>query len=566
MELQEKDVSIKQIQGLGLYSPLSNAIVKTSGIVTGGLRNGFFIQTPNVDWDGKSSDAVFVFTSTVKVERGENVEIVGKVVDYLKHDTAKPFIQIHLNELQKLSHLDASGEKLIVNKIELTQELLPSDPSALADLLRSINSMLVTIAAGQTFIAPSNPFGDYVLTLDGQQADLNLIRSKDGGVILDKLNILKWYPGFRLLNYNHAPCLNVGAKLLSEVSGPLNYRADSYQILQSDPINVSDSHIHLHKSKLVQSDGSITIMTLNCFNLDPNIESESLVINPRQDIDDDWGEGRFHTLAQAIVLFANSPDVIALQEIQDNDGAEISETVDATQTYILLCQAVEELCGIKYQWVDINPVLNADGGQPGGNIRNAYLYNPNRVKLIESTVSIIGLNETCFVDSRKPLIAHFKERASGKIIACINLHLVSKRRQKSIFSLIDPGVDEKLQTRIEQAKIVHGVTRKLYDENVFYYVTGDFNDTEHSQTLDVLLGSNSRNLVETLPVNDRYDYNHRGNLQVLMHGIVSNQMNEDQVAYEIIHGNELIGVKPGETSDKPSDHAYVIAKLNLNTD
>ena len=565
METLIKEVSIKQIQGLGLYSPLSNSIVKTSGIVTGVLRNGFFIQTPNIDWDGKTSDAVFVYSTAAKVNLREYIEVVGKVVDYLKHDAAKPFIQIHLDDLQILSNVDASGKEFIVNKIELTQEFLTSDRNALADLLNSINSMLVKIAAGQTFIAPSNPFGDYVLALDSQQVDSTLIRSKDGGVILDKNNVLQWHPGFRMQNYNHAPCLNVGAKLLSEVSGPLNYRADSYQILQSDTIQVSNSHIDLDKSKFQASSGSITIMTLNCFNLDPHIESESLVINPRQDIDDDWGEGRFHTLAQAIVLFANSPDIIALQEIQDNDGAEISETVDATQTYTLLCQAVEELCGIKYKWVDINPVLNADGGQPGGNIRNAYLYNPDRINLIEDSVSIIGLNEACFVDSRKPLLAYFEERTSGKVIACINLHLVSKRRQKSIFSPVDPGVDEKLQTRIDQAKIVHGVTKELYNENILYYVTGDFNDTEYSQTLNTILGHYSRNLVETLPINERYDYNHRGNLQVLMHGIVSKQMSNNHVAYEIIHGNELIGVKPGETSDKPSDHAYVIAKLNLNT-
>ena len=47
-----------------------------------------------------------------------------------------------------------------------------------------------------------------------------------------------------------------------------------------------------------------------------------------------------------------------------------------------------------------------------------------------------------------------------------------------------------------------------------------------------------------------------------MHGIVSSTM-ADKAQYEIIHGNELIGVKPGEESDKPSDHAYVIAKLEM---
>jgi hypothetical protein len=33
--------------------------------------------------------------------------------------------------------------------------------------------------------------------------------------------------------------------------------------------------------------------------------------------------------------------------------------------------------------------------------------------------------------------------------------------------------------------------------------------------------------------------------------------------YEIIHGNELLGIQPGKTTDKPSDHAYVLAKIRL---
>jgi hypothetical protein len=48
-----------------------------------------------------------------------------------------------------------------------------------------------------------------------------------------------------------------------------------------------------------------------------------------------------------------------------------------------------------------------------------------------------------------------------------------------------------------------------------------------------------------------------------MHGIVSTAMAAEHSEYEIIHGNELIGVQPGETSDKASDHAYVMARLNL---
>jgi len=69
--------------------------------------------------------------------------------------------------------------------------------------------------------------------------------------------------------------------------------------------------------------------------------------------------------------------------------------------------------------------------------------------------------------------------------------------------------------------------------------------------------------VKLLPPEQRYDYNHRGKLQVLMHGIVPKRLAVSQAEYDIIHGNELLGVRPGQSSDKPSDHAYVLAKIRM---
>ena len=62
----------------------------------------------------------------------------------------------------------------------------------------------------------------------------------------------------------------------------------------------------------------------------------------------------------------------------------------------------------------------------------------------------------------------------------------------------------------------------------------------------------------------QHDYNHRGKLQVLMHGIVPKELAEQRAEYEIIHGNELLGGQPGELGNKPSDHAYVIAKIRMD--
>lgn len=552
-------LSIKEIQGEGLYSPYAEQQVKTVGTVTAVLRRGFFLQSPAVEWDGRSSDAIFVYSPDWTGMLGAELEVSGEVADYLKHDLAKPVTQIYLDQVRVKNTM---GQQ--IEAIELSNGFLPQSNSQLAVLLNSLEGMVLRIPRGQTFIAPSNPYGDYVVALDEPEPDNSAIRTQHRGAIINRDNPLRWFPGFRITNYNHAPRLNVGARLLSDVEGPLNYRVDAWQLSVAQPVKIDQNFVSLDKSSLQPEDGALTIMTLNCFNLDPHIESAVRVMNPDQDIDDDWGEGRFHTLAQAIVLQANTPDIIALQEIQDNDGAELTEVVDASDTYELLIQTVEELSGVRYQWVDVNPVSGADGGQPGGNIRNGYLYNPKRVDLKQDSVRAFGHEHECFEDSRKPLLAVFRDKASGVELACINLHLASKRHQNSIFSPVDPGVDAKLGVRIAQASVIAREMAKLEKEGLLYYVTGDFNDTEHSQTLSVMTNDQAVNLVESLPAEERYDYNHRGKLQVLMHGLVPQKLaHSGATQYEIIHGNELLGVKPGEESDKPSDHAYVIASIKL---
>jgi len=389
-------------------------------------------------------------------------------------------------------------------------------------------------------------------------------RTDKGGVLVDHRNPLRWYPGFRITDYKKAPQLNVGAKILSRVVGPLNYRVEAYQIAANHPVEVEPLDYPLAISQLKPEAGFLTIMTMNGFNLDMHVESRSLVKNPAQDVDDDWGDGRFHSLAQAVVTQANMPDIIALQEIQDNDGAEMTEVIDAGLTYQGLIKAIMQEGGIEYSWVDIAPRVGADGGQPGGGIRNGYLYNPQRVDLISESVRSIGIDDPVFEGSRKPLVVHFREKTSAKELVCVNVHLASKRHQHSIFAPENAGFDERLPVRVRQAEMVAGELAMMRQQGLDYYVTGDFNDTEGSETLAAFVGDENVNMVDRLPPEQRYDYNHRGKLQVLMHGIVTKAVADQRTEFEVIHGNELTGVKPGNLGDKPSDHAYVIARIRMS--
>lgn len=529
----------------------------TRGVVTGHARRGFFIQNPNPLGKAGVSDAVFVYSPKKKPPTGSFLALEATVVDYLSSDNSKPVTQLKMVDGKLLEEPTAE-----ISAYTLTANNVPVDRDELAIFLNGLEGMLVAIEAGATFIQPSNPFGDYVVSLADD--DLGQFRTNQGGIVLESHDLDRWFPSFRIIDYDDAPRLNVGARLLNTVSGPLNFRSGSYQISVNHSIEVEHASVAIEHTSLLPTADKMTILTLNGFNLDPHIELAENVKNPRLDIDDDHGDRRFHGLADAVVKQAGSPDIIALQEIQDSDGAEITEQVAADKTYQLFIDQIREAGGPTYHWIDIAPVANSDGGQPGGNIRNAYLYNPKRIELISKSVARIGEQEPAFENSRKPLLAHFELRETQGRLAVINVHLASKRHQNSIFAPQNPGFDPQLATRIKQASIVRDTVLDLSAQGIDYYVTGDFNDFEDSPTLAAMLGDESVNLVKTLPRLERYDYNHRGKLHVLMHGIVSKALADTQRAeYEILHGNELIGVRPGELGTKASDHAYVISRIKM---
>jgi len=553
-----KITRICDIQGSGLWSEWAGKVVAVRGVVTAVIRRGFFIQSVKPGPDPLVSDALFVFSPRWRAQQGALVEISGKVVDFVKGENGKPVTQIKLDDIRVIKQHGPA-----IKPFELSADNVPVDTDELAVFLNSLEGMLVSIEAGQTFIAPSNPYGDYVLILDADGPVTDVIRTAKGGVLVDHQNPLRWYPGFRITDYSKAPQLNVGSRLLSRVVGPLNYRVEAYQMAVSQRFDVETVEYPLSISQLKPRAGFLTIMTMNGFNLDMHVESRSLVKNPAQDVDDDWGDGRFHSLAQAVVTQANMPDIVALQEIQDNDGAEMTEGIDAGLTYQGLIKAIMIMGGVEYRWVDIAPGVGADGGQPGGGIRNGYLYNPHSVDLIKKSVRSIGVDETVFEGSRKPLVVHFREKTSANELACINVHLASKRHQRSIFAPEKAGFDAREPVRVRQAEIIAGELVTMRQQGLNYYVTGDFNDTEESKTLAAFAGDENVNMVEQLPPGQRYDYNHRGKLQVLMHGIVPRELADKRTEYDIIHGNELSGVRPGKLGDKPSDHAYVLARIRM---
>lgn len=80
-------------------------------------------------------------------------------------------------------------------------------------------------------------------------------------------------------------------------------------------------------------------------------------------------------IAAHIAHHLHTPDLVFVQEIQDDSGPRNDGTVSADRTLRALVTAIKTVSGgVEYAFVNVEPEDNKDGGQPGGNIRVAYLY------------------------------------------------------------------------------------------------------------------------------------------------------------------------------------------------
>ena len=576
-----KRYSISTLQGEQPLSDYAGQTIMTTGVVIGHSRKGYFIQDRPFEEGQKNSSGIFVFAGHPRPKIGVSIQVWGKIHNFRKEDTDKPVTQLHAVGFDVVAALEID-----LTPIDLCR-LLPDSSSEQAAFLNSIEGMLCQVNKGARFLAPSNPFGDYVLCDDRFYERHAELRAGEG-LLIDPSDPYRWLPSIRAQDLDLAPRVDVGDKLTSNAVGPLNYRAKAYQIAVQGRITVEyrpDADSLDWDTLAREHDRALSCLTLNTFNLDPKKEDPNRVNDARRDVDDDVGDLRFTLIAQDIVK-AGCPDIIALQEMQDDDGAEITEVTTASKNHRLLIRTINEVLRrttstdsvtalsktgataekIQYAYAEIAPPAGADGGQPGGNIRNSYLYNVAKLELAKGSKGehLIRLCQAdpAFADSRKPLLAQFKHRESGTSLVVVNVHLASKRQQRSLFATEKPCYDERAATRVEQARLIKTIMDRLQAADMDVYVTGDFNDTEFSETLAVFTGSAHKNLVNDLSPDQRYDYNHRGKLQVLMHGIIPCRLkNFDKVTYKVLHGNELRGVKPGTSGIKASDHAYVLASF-----
>ncbi|MEH2265756.1 endonuclease [Nostoc sp.] len=303
-------------------------------------------------------------------------------------------------------------------------------------------------------------------------------------------------------------------------------------------------------TSLKNSQDVLTVATFNVENLDPK-------------------DRRFDNIAKIIGNNLNAPDVISLVEVQDNNGPVDDEVVEANETYQKLIAALKNIGSPAYDFVEIAPSDDQDGGEPGGNIRVGLLFQPSRVTLAKlprrggslDAVAItqgangldLSLNpgridptNSAFEASRKPLATEFIFN-SQKVFIIAN-HFVSKK-----------GGSPTDVKRVKQAEIVNEFVGQILeaDQQAKVIVLGDLNDVPDSLPLKTLKGNILENLTDSLPASDRFTFKFKGNPQLIDHLLVSENLSRvAQPKIDIVHVN--VGF-----SRPVSDHDPVIAAFTL---
>ena len=421
------------------------------------------------------------------------------------------------------------------------------------DFWESMEGMLVTIASPQV-VGPTSKYGETPVVPAGSG-----LRSARGGIVVSATD---FNPERVLLDdaLSAAPSAQVGDTLGSSVTGVLDYSFANFKLLPATTPAVTKGSL-APEVTAAPSAGTLAVATFNVENLDPGD-----------------AQAQFDGLAGQVVTNLRSPDLIALEEVQDNNGATNDSTVSASTTYAKLIAAISAAGGPAYAYRQIDPTDDADGGEPGGNIRVGFLFRTDRglsfvdrgaasattATTVTGSGSSTALSHSpgrvdptnaAWVATRKPLVGEF--RWNGQTFFAIANHFSSKGGDDPLFGQAQPRVNGSEPKRHQQAAIVRGFVDDLLaaDPSARIVVLGDINDFEFSETADILVGSGATSLTDlarTLPANERYTYVYEGNSQVLDHVLVSSGWSS--AAYDVVHVN-------AEFSAQLSDHDPSVVRL-----
>ncbi|TCM38303.1 lamin tail domain-containing protein [Kribbella sp. VKM Ac-2568] len=569
------DAKIHDIQGAAHLSPLAGKLVASvTGVVTAKSGNGFWFQDTQPDDNPATSEGLFVFTSSAPtVAVGDAVTVKGTVAEFrpggsggtdnlTTTEVTNPTVAVTGTAAVPAATIVGPGGRVppstvidddSTGDVETTGTFEPATDGL--DFWESLEGMWLGINEPEV-TGPTSSFRELSVVPKGSS-----LRTVRGGILLQKTDS---NPERVLLDDVLAPVpdAKTGDKLAGTVTGVLDYGFGNFKFLVTQTPTVIDGNVQREKTK-PSSPLQVSVATFNVENLDPSD-----------------GDAKFDGLAQAVVKNLASPDILGLEEVQDNDGAVNSGTTGADLTLNMLAAAILKAGGPEYAWRQIDPVDGAEGGEPGGNIRVAFMYRTDKpVKFVDragggsTTATTITTDRfgrphlssspgrvdpanPAWAATRVPLAGEFTWH-SQSLFVVVN-HFSSKGGDDPLWGRIQPPVQSSAPKRHEQAQSVRTFVDQILakDTGANVIVLGDLNDFDFSQTADILIGSGKTALIslpKTLQAPERYSYVFEGNSQILDQILMSKNL-QPASQYDIVHMN-------AEFPDQISDHDPQVVKV-----
>lgn len=571
--LKTEDLKIRDIQGERHYSKYEDVTVnEITGVITH-FYNGanFVIQDTEGDGDWKTSEAIIVNRSSASSSFavGDVVTVAGTVEEWFykgysdMRDNDLPLTRIRSTDVVK------TGTAELPEPIVIGEDVFPPTQNIENDGLtefqpeedgidfwESLEFMRVSVADAQ-IVGPQNYGEVFVVSKNATNNEFH----KQGGILLEEDD---FNPERITVTTGEGVVAKAGDTFAEAPVGVLGYGFGNYQIWtdETDVPEIVEGETQPEQTWIENADDKLTVSTYNVenFSADPNHTSDE----------------KAQRIAESFVNDLNSPDIIAMVEVQDSDGPIASGNPDASESYERLIEDIQAAGGPEYAWTDIAPEYNQDGGQPGGNIRVGFLYNPERVDLSEGTKGTATADNSwtaegdlelnpgrvqpiAMPNTRKPLAAQFEFQ--GEEIVVIATHLNSKGGDQGLFGQNQPPQFTSEIERIELAKAINGFVAEGLEINpdLNVVVTGDMNDFEFTPALKALEGGILTNKVNDVPEEDRFSYYYQGNSQVLDHLLVTNNL-ADNTELDMVHINSMFMEEHG----RASDHDPLLAQITFD--
>ncbi|EQC44234.1 5'-nucleotidase C-terminal domain-containing protein [Bacteriovorax sp. Seq25_V] len=608
--------TIPQIQGETHLSPYYGNKVKTTGIITAVAAADWFpggtdlyIQTKTPDANPKTSEAVFVHldSESLVLDIGDEIELSGVVYEDM---TTSGLSLTSIKEVSSLKII--SKDNLLPAPVKLGHGGLeiPSkhfstfignlnDKKTLnlddaIDFYESLEGMRINFNSPRVvgFRGGNEEFEELSakghLTLyvkvDGDQQLVN--ETPDGGVIVDEINDLHNPDILQIISSHLSTGIpidyyyQVGQTIEGQIEGVLTYSKNlfgggEFAVVIPQKQNTLTTLVSteaprtqmvpLEKRPIAPFDNEDDALTVATYNV------ENLAGNQQRRIDE---------IGKSIRVNLKCPDIVNLVEIQDFNGIDFKGGASAVKTLQKLIAATG-CSGVDYGYINIDPIENGEGGQPGGNIRVAMIYNKKKLGFSERKMPTsisdtyvlengsinynpgrVYANDDAFEHTRRSIVAEFSYK--GKRLYVVGNHFNSKLGDSDRMGAVQPFVSGSETKRVKLAKMINNFVQRIqhYDSEAIVFVMGDFNANLNENSMKVLAGDHMTNLVGVdalVDFNDRYTTNHNGTSQPLDYIFATNNVFKYELQVAPLHINS-------DYMGRLSDHDPVVAKIKVKLD